>query len=142
MIDEERLAELRERITRTENLIAECEARMAAHSPKFDNPKKGTTCRNYIARHQHKKERDRYERELVELKSRLDREVGSAGTASPPPDPAAQHKPMWYSVAWFEKDGERYVGEVRMMDVSQDEVGLVLEMQLGEEDYVQAFRPF
>ena len=39
MIDEERLAELRERITRTENLIAECEARMAAHSPKFDNPK-------------------------------------------------------------------------------------------------------
>jgi hypothetical protein len=76
----EEVQNLRQKIARTEKLVAQAEAQMAVHSEKFDDKKKGEWCRNYKARAMFKKDRDRNAQELVELKGRLDAVTGTTVT--------------------------------------------------------------
>lgn len=75
-VDEQTAEELRARIEQMEDLVRFYESRMEAHPKKLDNPKKGTSGRNFAARAMSQRERDKYGRFLTDLKARLDAALG------------------------------------------------------------------
>jgi uncharacterized coiled-coil DUF342 family protein len=76
MMTDQEIQKLRQKVARLEEQVARCEAQMAVHPEKFDDRMKGQLCRNWTARATFKKERDQAQQELVELRARLEVELG------------------------------------------------------------------